>query len=709
MEKLLQQQSHPPSADSTSEAPVAEETSLSTSRADAQLQRAQSLMLDPPGTQSDADPNQEGPNSPLSVGNIGSKEDSTSCSPVGSVREEHLPTDATSASYNPVNSTTLHHEGLLSIEQSLDLIQLALVLPNSSLEQEMKELEEPADLVPTEDVSEEASKSLSNPADTHSAQTSQTLQEEAGPATESSSVSCVSGQTEDPHSIDVNDPVPDPVGHQAPTVCASPPAQIRGPDEQSGPEEINLQSSFLEDHTVPVPASSSSHAESCDPKVGATLSDLVPEKQTAEPPKGSQASQASPSSIEQGDMDRKCEKNPGKGVTTAMKATEEVRSEGIFKREEQRKQKTKRKGRTNKVQVRCSQRLLDQFENERARLLSGGNEPSEMSIEKTEKFIHERDVESHEKQKRWSSEGRQLPESYFEESRQAPEQFLDTGEQGHGQNLAGEMHELKMEGGECEAKKPRVSAEAGVENVLQTQMAQEEKALGEEGVRTKEEESETPRIVGKTRSTKTGKKAQPLSFPATRARKKIQHKIKSSTERETHEDNKQDEVSGVYLAESCLQSPRVQTDTHPTKDDEGGQESCTKNPILTSTLPLETQQRCKTFKDSKGSVTRTKSLNFYLLRSQTQKPNVSKGTHTENKAVEATRHPSNPKPNPDQTAAAKGDNERINGEEAQRSGLMLSPMKRHWHERGETEAKNETDMISMSPPKRGRWRRRRKK
>ncbi|XP_044038988.1 protein piccolo-like [Siniperca chuatsi] len=589
LEVILQQQLHPPSANSNSIAPVTEETSPATSHAEetAPLQRAQSPILDPPGSKSDTNPNHDGQNAPLSMRNIGSKEGWTPLLP--SLRiEEPLPTAPTPNNYNPVNAMSpLGYDGSLFMDYSFNssLQLLANISQDTSLTSDLEArdndslVEEPAAIFPTGQVSEATSMSFSNLADTQSAQTSQMLQEGPlpgdPPASEPPTASSVSGSNEDPHTIAVKKPAPSfradlltvsppqSAGPPALRVLARktlprplppPPAQIREPEEQCSPKNKNPNSSCLEHYAVPVPANLSfvadSHAESCDAPGDGNLSDSVPEKQ----PKGLVVSQELASSDvssevrtgEWGETERKCEKGLGKGVgttvtqkQTAIKAREEGRTKKTFERKEEHKEnETKVKGMTN---TRRSQRLSGQTEKEKARL-SGefimkraeDRRPSEKSIKKTAKITPERDGVIYKKQKRRSSGGRQLSKRegrHFEEQSRATktentaEQFPETGEKEQHQKPAGEMQKLKVEGrGQCEANNPNVRTESGAENALSTKMAQEEKELGEGRVKRKEEGIQMSSFVRRrTRSTTTEEKVQPTPLPAAGARGKIKH------------------------------------------------------------------------------------------------------------------------------------------------------------------------------------------
>lgn len=174
---------------------------------------------------------------------------------------------------------------------------------------------------------------------------------------------------------------------------------------------------------------------------------------------------------------------------------------------------------------------------------------------------------------------------------------------------------------------------------------------------------------------------------------------------------KEDKVSGdrrpVSQPDYSPQSLKVQVDAHSkdSKEDQSRQESPDGQLNEINKLPSakscernqrpDTQQR-KTGLFSEGGVKGTGTLHFYSLRSQTLKPNESKGSV--NRTVEARHHPFNPKP--DQTAGLKGEDERM------RPNLTSSSMKRHRHERGPSEEMekrvNDAEMISSSPTKRGR-------
>ncbi|XP_045920535.1 uncharacterized protein LOC123980285 isoform X3 [Micropterus dolomieu] len=832
LEVILQQHLHPPAADSNSVSPVTKEASPAALHVEetAPAPRAQSRILDPTGSQSDTNPDINGQNAPLSTRNIGSKV-RTPCSALlpSLLTEKPLPPDPTTNYCNPVNATsTLYYEGSLFMDYSFKLSQqlLAKISRDTSLTSDLEtrgngELVEEA----------AASVSLSNLADTQSAQASQNLQ--GGPipgnppASESPSTSSISGSIQDPHTIVVKDPVPSfradllnispPQSASPPALSVlawktlprplpPPPAQIREPEEQCSPK-----SSCPEDYTILMPAHSVSPAESCDPLVDGNSSDAVPEKQTIEATKGQQVSgvYSELSARKPGETERKCDKNLGKGVGTTVTQEPTARKEEMTKKTSERKDdeenEAKLKGTTN---TRRRPRLSDLNEREKTRLsgeltieTAEERKPSEKSIKKTVKITPERDERViNEKEERRPSGGRRLhkrEESHFEERSQATKtantakQFSETGEKEH-QKLVAELQKLNVEGGkQCEANNPRESTEMGAENAL---TAQEEKQLGE-GIERREEGIQMS--VRRTRSMTIEEKVQP-TLPAAGSIKKVKHsqtersEIRSSPERGMQEDDKlkgnvkeeetdpqtplisspmkrsrsrrdaeesgerakdadstgrktnEEQVSG-----NCsLQSPRVQTGTHSIKDSikespgEGPLDkrnespcvtTCENNPHLTPARCQEARQQSETVAlsgdgadrgvkrgetDQHGNITGPKTWGFYNLRSQTQKLNASKRTVNRRgvQEEEATQQLSNTKPCPDQTADVKGEDERIN-EEAEGPSLMLSPMKRHWHERTASEereervnktvrtsdkVRTETEMISSSPVKRGR-------
>lgn len=719
---ILQQHLHPPPADSNNVTPATEETSPATSRVEAR------------GSQSDTNPNH---NAPLSTRNIGSKEGWTTSSPL--LPDQPLPSDTTRNYYNSVDAMSpFYGNGSLFMDHSFNssLQPLANICPDTSLTSDLEAgdndglAEEPAAIFPTADVPQGASESPSNLADTQSAQTSQKLQEGPPPGDPPASTSDVSGSTEDPQANAVKDPTPSfradlltvspPQSAGLRKTLPPPPAQIREPEEQSSPKNINPKSSCLEDYAVPGPALIADSHESCD------LTDLVPEKQKVEPPKGQQVSEEFASSGvsselrpgEWGVMERKCETNLGEGVgkQTAIKTREEEMIKKAFERKEENKEnETKVKGTTN---TRHSPRASGHIEKEEARL------KSEKSIKRTAKLTPERDGVISENQKRRSSGGRQL--SKREESRatktaNAAEQFSEMGEKEH-QKLAGETQKLKVEGGEQrEAKNPNVSTEIGAENALLTKTAQEEKEPGEGKVERKEDGVQLSSFVKRrTRSTAAEEKVQLTPLPAARVRKEI----KSSPTREKQEEAQALLVSSPMKRRSI--GPGAQTDTRSTsgsiKESPGegppdeinerlSVKTCEEIPNVTPALCPETRQQSKAADrraergetGRRGDITGTETWDFHSLRSL----NVSKKTVNRK---EATQHLSNPKPSPDQTEDVKGEDEGIN-EEAECPGLiMLSPMKRCRHGRGVSEDRetraNETEAIGSSPTKRGRWKRR---
>ncbi len=722
LEVILQQHLHPPPAASNSETPATEETPPATSHVEA---GAQSPILDPPGSLSDSNPNHDAP-----PRDIGSKEGWTTSSPL--LPEEPLPTGATQKYYNSVDAMSpLYYNGSLFMDYNFNssLQPLANILPDISLTSNLEAgdndalEEELAALFPSE--------SPSNLEDTQSTQTSQKLQEGPPPgdppASESPSTSSISGSSEDSQTNAVTDPAPSfssvspPQSAGPQKTLPPPPAQIREPEEPCDPKNINPKSFCLEDCAVPVPANSSSDADSNAESCDCNLSDSLSEEQIVEPPKRLQVSEEFASSVvsselrpgEWGETERKCEKDIGN--QTAIKAREEGMTKKTFERKEENKEnETKVKGTTNK---RHSRRLSGQIEKEIAR------EKSEKSIKKTAKLTPGGEGVISENQKRRSLGGRQL--SKREESRatktaNVAEQFPESGEKEH-QKPAGEMQELKVEGGEqCEAKTLNMCTEIGEENALLAKTAHEEKDLGEGRVERKEEGVQTSSFVRRrTRSTSTEEKVQQTPLPAARARGKIKHsemerkEMKSSPKREMQEEVATEPVSSPMKR----RSPRAQTETRSTngsiKESPGegppdkinkrpSVETCEENPNVTPALCPETRQQSKTVDrqaergetGQHGEVTGTETRDFYSLRSL----NVSKRTANRR---DATLRPS--KPSPDQT-------EGTNGEEAERPGLIvLSPTKRSRHGGASEEREtmvNETDVIGSSPTKRGRCKRR---
>ncbi|KAL7374504.1 hypothetical protein ABVT39_001918 [Epinephelus coioides] len=713
------------------------------------LPRAQAPILDPPGSQSDTNPNYDG-----LLRNIGPTEDWTRCSPLltSISLDEPLPTD------NPVNATSpLYPNGSLMdcIISSLRL--LADTCPNTSLASDFEARDNYAlviELAPTEDESKDASASLPNLGNAQSAQTSQKLQEgplsENSLAFESRSTSSDSGSKKDPRTTVLKDPAPsfraDSLAATSPKSAGCPalnvPALKAPLEEQCCPQNIN---SCLE--AIPVPADSSfvadSYADPCDIPVDGDSSALAPGKLTVEPPKDLQVSKVLASSeLGAGQQGETEQKDIAMQKQTVTKAREEETTNMTFERKEESKDnKTNLKG---MIKTRRSQRLsgiekarlIGEFTTERVE----EKKPSKRSAKKTAKNTPE---SLYEKQRRRSSGERQLfkrEESNFEErghaTKTAAEQFSDIGEKEH-QELSGEMQKLKVEEGEqSEAKNPRVSTDTRAENDALTHIPQEEKKLSE-GERNKEGMQMSSFLRRKTRSMTTKEKVLPLpaakgEIKSLRRRKEsdtdsptllVSSPMKRSRNRGDTKDSKEKAYdvnntnsSGcktnenkVFLPESSLQSPKVQTDSHPTKEspEEGSLDdtrespsvkTCEKIPNLTLALSPEARQI---------KVRGSETWDFYSSRSQNglRRTEHNRTLNQKSEASEVTDQPSNPK------ATAEMKDEGRNGEGARRLSVMSTPVKRYIgvNDEGMTRAKETvetgTEMLSLSPMKRSRKRR----
>ncbi|XP_028420248.1 uncharacterized protein LOC114545881 isoform X2 [Perca flavescens] len=732
LEVLQQKMSYQSPADSSRVTPVTHETSPGASRVQetAPLPNAQPPILDPPCSQSDTNPNHDGHNPPLS--NEGPKEGRSSCSPLlpSLLLEEPLPTDATLRYNNPVNaSSPLNLNGSLTSPQQM----LANLFPGPSLYSDLEARDNDALVeVPgtTGDESEEASTSLSNLGDTQSAQASQTLQEGPlavdPPGSESPPTSGVSGSNEDPRTIVTTDHgpsfradlltvgAPHPADPPAPTALVlktlpCPLPQIRRPEDKCSPKSIYPKSSCLAAIAAPAnsPFLADPYANSCYPPVD--MSDSVPEKQTVEPPKELQLSEDLASSELR--------------ETAATQKQTASREEGMTKTFERKKEKkTKPKGTTN---IRQSQRLSGKMEKARP---SGEftiekaeeKKPREKSVKKTAKFTQERNRLVYGKQKRLSSGGRQLfkkEESHFEELSQATktadtaEQFSEIGEKVQRQRLTGERREkLEVEGGEqSKTGNPNVSTEIPP----LTKMPPEENELVE---RRKEEGIQMSSFVKRrTWSMATEEKVQ--------LRGEIKHsamersEMKSSPKREMQEEDKLEvnvkedpTVQKILPVPSPTKRSRNRRDKGESREQAGNATNtnstcCKTNKVDKLPTPKSSLQSPKVQTD-----THSTRDSIYSLRSQigSKRPVHNRLGIQENKAAKAAHQPSNPKP----TAAAK--DESVNVEEAERPSATLSPTKRYRHERGDAErgretkvnetdkAEIETEMIRLSPMKRGR-------
>ena len=255
----------------------------------------------------------------------------------------------------------------------------------------------------------------------------------------------------------------------------------------------------------------------------------------------------------------------------------------------------------------------------------------------------------------------------------------------------GSLTEIEKTAQQQELKVDRdLSSHTGAEN------APKEKDLGESEERREEEGFPKSGYVMRRRSrSKTPKeRVEPNAPPATRTGGKIKLSEMDQNLLVPSQVPNKENVSGG--------SPRVKRHFHSTHDsvkfDQSRQESpkgltdeinelpsvksCEETPHLTPVFSPETRKRHKT-------VAGTTTLDFYSLRSETHKPKVSEGKGV-NKTVEAS--PSSR----DNTAGMQG------------QSLASSLRKRYRQDRESSEEGkarlNETETISSSPMKRGRWR-----
>ncbi|XP_056225739.1 protein IWS1 homolog isoform X1 [Seriola aureovittata] len=587
----VQEQSHLLSADSISD-PVPDETS-------------QTPILDPPGN-SDTNPNHDWQTAPLDTGS----------------KERRLPTEGTPEHFSPVDAlSSLCHDGSLFMENTFtssphsapDILTFDLETADHDVLAVLFLADDSGPIV-----SEDAAMSLSNFANTQSAQLSQKTK--SGPlpweltASESPSSSSVAGSTEDPpaphFSADLlTDSPPQSAGPQALRVLAwkaLPPAQIRESEDQHSPRNINPESSCLKDMSpkddlnsaIPAPASSSavadSHPDSSDAQVDGNSSGSVPEEQILESPEGLPISQelASPCIFsefrtrERHVTEKKCENILEKGATTSempKKTARKAREEGMAKMSFEQKEENKEND-TELVKVRRSQRLSGQNEKEKAGL-SGGfkteradeRKPSERSIKK--------DGVIYEKQSRRSSGGRQLckrEESNFEEQSQGTkithtvEQFSEMGKKEQHQKLRVEIQRLELKSLPSHCSPASAScSETKVENTLSTTTPQEKSEKDEESIKRKQEGIQISGFVRRrTRSITTEEKAQLIPPSASGDGRKSQHsqmetsEIEASPEREMQD---RVEVNVKEFANESVSSP-VKT-SRSRKDEEESSET----------------------------------------------------------------------------------------------------------------------------------------
>ncbi|KAI9546255.1 hypothetical protein NQZ68_028671 [Dissostichus eleginoides] len=681
--------------------------------------------------------------------NVEPKGDLTTCSPLipSHLLEEQLSTDY------PVSATSaLNHNG--SLFMNFPSLQLpANVSPETSLASDLETRDNNA-LVEVHAAkwyeSIEDVMFLLNLTDPESAQLFLESPLRGHPlAPESTSTSSVSGSNEDPCTVGVKESTP---SVRDDLLTFSPPAvsvlalktqhQIKESQEQLSPKNIDLKSSCVEAVSVQAKSSFVIDSQAVDGK----LSDSVPEDKT-EPTVFVVSKDLASPELRTGNQEETERQDVAETLKeTATKSREE-------RKEENTKSKTKLKVMTK---TRCSQRQSGQIEKEKPRL--SGEVSKERAVErklveksdkKTAKCTPEMQRLVYVTQERRSFVGREL----FKRLSHATEpedtdKCSETGEK--------EQQKLNMEGGEQHwVDNLDMSTETGAENALLDKMPQVEKNFGKE---TKEKEIQMSSFVKRqTRSMTTEEKVLMTPLPATPVRRKVKsleterNQMESSSKRDILDgDNlevnaKEDETEpqtlsvssplkrsrnrsdeevfrtnedNVSLPESSLQSPTVQTHPHDIqdliKDDQSRQavpkegllsrineppseKTCKENQNVTSP---EAEQQQKTA-DGQSEVTGTSDV--YSLRSH----NVSESRTVSSKGIQenkATNEPTSVK----LTADVKGEDGRLNGEE-----YPSSRMKRHRNEQGSSEEREaiketdnvaiETEISSLSPTKRGRW------
>ncbi|KAL3046064.1 hypothetical protein OYC64_004136 [Pagothenia borchgrevinki] len=557
-------------------------------------------------------------------------------------------------------------------------------------------------------------------------------------APESTSTSSVSGSNEDPCTVGVKESTP---SLRDDALTFSPPAvsvlalktqhQIKESQEQLSPKNIDLKSSCIEAVSVQANSPLVTDSQAVDGK----LSDSVPEEQ-AEPTVFVVSEDVASPELRTGHQ----EETERQDVADTLKETATKSRED--RKEKNTKSKTKLKVMTN---TRPSQRQSGRIGKERP----SGEVSKEGAVEKgdkkTAKCTPEMQRLVYVTQKRRSFVGRELLKLLSQATEpEDTDTCSETGEK--------EQQKLNMEGGEQHwVDNLDMSTETGAENALLDKMPQVEKHLGNE---TKEKEIKMSSFVKRqTRSMKTEEKVLMTPLPATPVRSEVKNleternQMKSSSKRDILDGddlevnakadetepptllvssplkrsrNRSDEEvfrtneDNVSLPESSLQSPTVQTHPHDIqdliKDDQSRQavpkegllsrineppseKTCKENQNVTSP-EAEQQQRTA---DGRSEVPGTSDV--YSLRSH-HVSESSTGIQENNVTNEQT--------SVKLTSDVKGEDGRRNGEE-----YPSSRMKRHRNEQGSSEEREaiqetddvaiETEMSSLSPTKRGRW------
>ncbi|XP_071315109.1 uncharacterized protein [Trachinotus anak] len=558
LEVTMQEQSYQLSTTSIS-SPLTDEASQATSHVEG---GAQTPILDPLGT-SDRNSNHDGETAPLNTTNTGSK-------------EGPMPTDGTPEYFSPVDAlSSLGHNGSLFTDSSFTLSPYSSDILTFDLETTDHDALETLFLAGNDgaNVSEDASMSLSNFANTQSVQLSQI---QSGPlpgdppASMSPSTSSVAGSTNDPALCFMADLLTD-----SPPQSAGPPAlrvlawkalpssQIKESEEQPSHRNLNPKSSCLKDMSHPpnddldsaIPLLSivaDSHPDSCDTQVDGDSSGSVPEEQISQE-LVSPGISSELRTRERCDNEKKCDISEKKATTSVtQKKTATTAREGMAKMTFERNEENKENV-TKLVKLRRSHRLSDQNEKKKAELSSEfkteraeERKPSEKSIKKTLKFTPEKDGVIYGKQTRRSSAERQLckrEESNFEEWSQGTkitqtvEQFSEMVKNEH-QKLTGEIQRLMVDVGEqCEPHDSDFCTKVGVENTFSTATPQEKSEKDERSVKRKQEGIQITCFVRrKTRSMTTEEKVKltPLSV-AGDERKIQQSEMKDSPKREVQD------------------------------------------------------------------------------------------------------------------------------------------------------------------------------
>ncbi|XP_034713239.1 uncharacterized protein LOC117935209 [Etheostoma cragini] len=646
LEAFQQKMAHQSPADSSSVTPVMEETSPGTSRdeATAPLPNALSSILDPPRSQSDTNPNPDGHNPPLST--KGAKEGRSSGSPLlpSLLPEEPLPTDATLKCNNPVNATTpLNLNGSLTSPQQV----LANVSPGPGLTSDSEARDNDALVeVPTApgDESEEALMTPSSLGDTQTAEASQMLQEGPLPS-KSPSTSDVSGSNEHPCTIVTTDHRP---SFRADLLTVSPPH----PADPPAPTVLTLKTLPCPLPQIRIPE------EKCNPKnIYPKSSGLAAVAVPANSPllADSYANSCYPPVDISDSVPEKQTVEPPKELelsedlasselreTAATQKQTGSKEEGMIKTFERKKENKTNPRGT--TNIRRSQRLSDKIE--KARL------SAEFTKEKAEKRKPRK--KSVEKTARFTLERNRLVDEKQKRPSSGGRQRIQMTSflKRRTWSMTNEK-EVQLSG----EIKPSAMERSQVKSSPMREMRDEDKLE----VKVKEEAT-VQEILPAPSPTKKSRNRR------NKGESREQANNTNNTNLTGCKTNKEDKLS---ISKSSLQSTKFQRDT------------------------------------------RSKKYSIYSLRSRTvsKRPVHNRLGIQKNKAAKATHQPSNPIPR----AGVK--DESVNVEEAERPSLMLSPMKRYRHECGAAErrretkvnkdkAEIETEMIRLSPMKRGRWQKR---